>query len=201
MSWRDRIIDAGDSRESWLRARYDIVGASDAKALARESSVESVLKSKLADRAWLGNAYTASGQRWEPMLLAWAGIPGNTALIHSEREPGHACTPDGILELPNGRVGLAEVKAKHGIIVTGPTLAEWRQVAFQLYCFPEADWVEWVWGEILRNGELRQGNPKSIRIERDHPKIVQIQLKLIPLADDLLFALRAARAFERELSA
>jgi len=199
VTWQKRILDDGTDRDQWKRSRSVVVGASDAAKLAKESSIESALRAKLTDGRWGGNAYTESGHRWEPMLLGWAGIPGNKALIASSREPGHACTPDGILELGNGRVGLAEAKAKHDLIVTGPTLGEWRQVAFQLYCFPEADWVEWVWGEVVK-GELRKGSPKSLRIERDHPKILTIQAALIPLADDLLFALRAARALEKELT-
>jgi hypothetical protein len=197
VTWHDRILDDGTDRDRWLAAREPVIGASDAAKLAKASSVESVLKAKLAPRTFHGNEYTESGHRWEPIMLGWAGIPGNVALIHSPAEPGFAATPDGI-ELNGSR--LAECKAKHNKIVDGPTPMEWRQMAFQLYTVPEADVIEFIWAEIV-NGEMRTLEPKHLTIERCHPKIQAATALILPLATDLLARLRAARQFEMELLA
>lgn len=198
LSHLDRILDDGTDRDRWLTSRLDVIGASDAAKLAKAASVDKYLADKLASRSFTGNAYTDSGNRWEPMMLAWAGIPGNKALIHSPGEKGFAATPDGI-----GR-SLAECKAKHMKVVFGPTLGEYRQLAWQFLCLPEFDETEFIWVELDAGGEIRpgrNGEPCSVTIRRGDKKIVDLTRQITPIATDLLARLRAAREFERELLA
>lgn len=200
MSWRDRILHDGIDREGWLEARLPVIGASDAAKLSKIESVPLYLGAKLEHRDWHGNGYTESGHRWEPMMLAWAGIPENKALIHSPQEKGFAATPDGVT-LTGDR--LAECKAKHGKIVAGPSLGEWRQVAWQLLCVPEADELEFIWVELI-DGDIRaglNGEPKHLTIKRSDPKVQEITAQILPIATDLLARLTAALAFEKEINA
>lgn len=194
LSYLDRVLDDGADREKWLLSRRPAVGASDVAKLAKESSIESVLASKLSLAAFTGNRFTDSGNRWEPMMLAWAGIAENKALIHSPGEIGFAATPDGI------GPSLAECKAKHMKVVTGPTLGEWRQLAWQFVCVPEYETTEFIWVELDEAGELRaalKGEPKHLTIRRDHPMIVKQTELVIPLATELLARLRVALSYER----
>jgi hypothetical protein len=200
MSHLDRILHDGVDREGWLAARIPVIGASDAAGLSKPESVDKYLAAKLAHRDWSGNDYTASGHRWEPMMLAWAGIPENKALIHSPQERGFAATPDGVTA---DSTRIAECKAKHNKVVDGPTLGEWRQVAWQFLVVPEAETCEWIWVELI-DGELRQalnGEPKSLTIHRDDPKIVDLITAMLPIATDLLARLTHALEFEREMNA
>lgn len=200
MSHLDRILHDGIDREGWLTARNPVIGASDAAKLARESSIESVLKAKLTTRSFTGNGFTESGHRWEPMMLAWAGIPENKALIHSPGNRGFAATPDGVTA---DSTVIAECKAKHNKVVTGPTLGEWRQVAWQFLVVPEAETCEFIWAEIV-NGEMRavnNGEFQKLTIRRDDPQILDLTNQLLPLATDLLERLTRALEFEREMNA
>lgn len=199
MTYLDRILDDGTNREAWKRARRTVIGASDAAKLAKPESVHLYLASKLTGSDFGGNAFTDSGHRWEPMMLAWAGIEPNRALIHSPTEVGFAATPDGIQPLLGDALRGAECKAKHGRVVKGPSLAEWRQLAWQFLCVPEFDSIEFIWVE-LRNGEIRpdlRGEPKSITVRRNDPKIIDLTARMLPIADDLLARLRVARSYER----
>ena len=201
MSHLNRILHDGIDREGWLAARTPVVGASDAAKLAKESSVESVLASKLTQREWNGNSYTASGHRWEPMMLAWAGISPNIALIHAPDNRGFAATPDGA----DAKRG-AECKAKHNKVVEGPTLGEWRQVAWQFVVVPEFEEIEFIWQELVTDPATglwipRADEPKNLTIPRSHPKIVDLTSKIIPLATDLLDRLTRALEFERQMNA
>jgi hypothetical protein len=200
--WTDRILDDGTDRERWLAARANgVIGASDAAKLAKLSSVPLYLAQKLSDRAFTGNSYTASGNEWEPDMLAWAGIPGNTALIHSPSEPGFASTPDGAQVTLSGARG-AECKAKHNKVVMGPTLGEWRQLGWQLETVPEFDEIEFIWAELVIDRDtggwiLRGNEPKSLTIKRNNPKVQAELAKVRPIATELLRQLRAALEFER----
>jgi hypothetical protein len=204
MRWQDRIIVDGSDRDLWLAGRRQVIGASDAAKLAKASSVDKYLAAKLAPSTFSGNSYTEQGHRWEPMMLAFAGIPQNVALIHSPEQPGFACTPDGLRVEPDGRIRLAECKAKHGKVVTGPSTDEWRQLAWQFECIPEADVIEFLWVELVRNerGEwdlraAHHGMPHRLVITRDHPKIVAARATVLPIATDLLARLRVALTYER----
>jgi len=206
MTYLDRILDDGTNRESWKAARYPVIGASDAKILAKPESVDLYLKAKLAREVFTGNVFTENGYRWEPLILGWAGYDHNVALFHAPDEVGFAATPDGIRVGFDGHVALAEVKVKHvdpAKRTKGPTLGEWRQLAWQFRVFPEAEYIDWCWGDVDRNGtgeDLLDDEPKFARVYRDIPKILELQAHLEPIATDLLSRLRAALAFEKELA-
>lgn len=192
MGYLDRVLADSTDRPAWLLAREPIVGASDAAELAKASSIDTYTVAKLKPSTFSGNTYTESGNLWEPLMLAWAGIPQNTLLIHSEAHPGLAATPDGLRVTPDGIV-LAEVKAKHDRIVYGPTPGELRQVAFQQYCVGNVLYTDFVWAEIV-NGEMRTDEPKSLRI---YPAdVADILADLLPIAIELSARLTAALAFE-----
>ncbi|QDZ15808.1 hypothetical protein [Humibacter ginsenosidimutans] len=201
MSYLDRILHDGVDRAGWENARRPVLGASDAAHLAKMSSVDKYLAAKLGHGSFHGNEYTESGHRWEPMMLAWAGIPQNIALFHSPAEPGFACTPDGIAEVHGGRsLRLAEAKAKHLKIVDGPSVSEWRQLAFQFEVLPEATEIEFIWVELDAAGEIRagrHGEPCSITVRRDHPKILAARAQIMPIAAEVLARLRVALTYER----
>lgn len=206
-NWQDRVLADGLDREAWKIARYPVIGASDAKVLAKPESVPLYLRSKLTRDIFTGNVFTETGYRWEPMILGWAGYEHNVALFHSPDEPGFAATPDGIrarTEPPF--LALAEVKIKH---VTpdkrtkGPTLGEWRQLAWQFRVLPEAEFIDWCWGDVPKDDpeDLLDDEPKFLRVYPDDPKIVRLQAELEPIATELLARLRASLAFEKELAA
>lgn len=198
MTWRDRIVNDGADREAWKAARHMRIGASDAGKFAKASSVEAYVRSKLMPDSFRGNAATESGNRWEPMLLAWAGFEQNKALIRHPTTRGFVATPDGIREDAEG-LHLAEVKAKHLQILDGPKVHEVRQMAFQLHVVPEAVDVTYVWGELVqRDGEwdLRR-DPQTLIFHRDHPAIVAATQLIVPIADLVLAALDAAPSLEK----
>lgn len=192
-SWRNRILDDGTDRDHWLASRRSVIGASDAAGLSKPESIEKYLAAKLTPSTFSGNASTRSGHRWEPMMLAYAGIPENKALIHSPQERGFAATPDGVGDR------LAECKAKHDKVVFGPSLGEWRQISWQFLCLPEFEVLEFIWVELV-DGEIRgDGIPKHLTIPRDHPKVVDLTARILPIATDLLARLTVALRYEREL--
>jgi hypothetical protein len=206
VSYLDRVLADGTDRDAWKVARLPVIGASDAKTLSKMESVPLYLRSKLKRDVFTGNVFTDNGYRWEPMILGWAGHQHNEALFHSPDEPGFAATPDGVTLLPSGGLALGEVKVKHVTLAKrtkGPTLPEWRQIAWQFRVLPEAEHLDWCWGDVDKNGdadELIDDEPKFIRIYPDDPKVVTIQAQVEPIAADLLARLRAALAFEKELS-
>lgn len=205
MSWNDRILADGLDRELWKVARFPVIGASDAARLSKMESVPLYLAGKLARDIFTGNVFTDNGYRWEPMILGWAGFEHNVALFHAPDEKGFAATPDGLRDLGGGQVGLGEVKVKHVPLTKrtkGPTLPEWRQIAWQFRIIPEAAFMDWCWGDVDKEGdqeELIDDEPKFIRIYPDDPKVLELQKHLEPIARELLTRLRAALAFEREL--
>lgn len=202
MSYLDRIVADGKDREAWMLARRPRIGASRAATFSKLESVEKYVAAQLADSSFTGNSYTESGHRWEPLMLAYAGIPGNVALFRSPDEEGFVATPDGID--PTGRFRLAECKAKHNKVVDGPDLKEWRQLAWQFLVFPEAAETEFVWVELDRDNEIRagrNGQPSSVTIPRDHPKILDLTERILPIAREVLPRLHAALEIEKELAA
>ncbi|WP_285462955.1 hypothetical protein [Agromyces sp. NBRC 114283] len=161
------------------------------------------LTAKLKRDVFSGNVFTENGYRFEPMILGWGGYNHNVALIHAPDETGFAATPDGIH--PSGNAG-AEVKIKHVTVdkrTKGPTLPEWRQMAWQFRVIPEFEHIDWMWGDIDKNGDgedLIDDEPRFIRVYRDDPKILDLQQQVEPIATELLSRLRAALAFEKELA-
>lgn len=202
MSYLDRVLSDGADREQWKIARRPVIGASDAKTLAKPESVHLYLASKLKRDVFTGNVFTDNGYRWEPIILGWAGYQHNTALFHAPDEVGFAATPDGIRD--DGQLALAEVKVKHVTLdkrTKGPTRQEWRQVAWQFRVLPETTHIDWCWGDVLKDSEdLIDDEPKFIRIYADDPQVLAAQAQVEPIARDLISRLRAALAFEKELS-
>lgn len=202
-AYTERILDDGTDRAHWLESRTAVIGASDAAKLSKRESVHLYLASKLSHNHWNGNSYSESGNRWEPLLLAWAGIPSNRALIHSPAERGFAATPDGLQIGPSGGRG-AECKARHGKSSDGPTLGEWRQVAWQFVALPEFTEIEFIWQQLVVDNDTGEfvpvtDEPRSLTIHRNNPKIVSLTDTMLPIATDLLARLTAALAFEKEM--
>lgn len=198
--WRARILDDGNDRESWLAARGPVIGASDAKMFAKLESVDKYLAAKIRPRTFFGNETTESGHRWEPMILAFLGVPENKALVHAPGNPGFACTPDGISD--DDPFTLAEAKTRHGVIKPNPDAGEWRQLAFQLLCFPEAVRVLFGTATVLRRPdgewEVRDGGYSRLEVTRDHPKIIAATALIVPIAEQVVAALEAAHKAIKE---
>lgn len=197
MNWQDRILNDGTDHDSWLLARRPEVCASDVAGYARLGSVEKYVSAKLMTSKFNGNSFTRAGHRWEPMMLAWAGIPQNLALIHSSAERGFAATPDGLGDR------LAECKVKHLKVVDGPDVGEWRQLAWHFLCIDEVDVSEFIWVELDAKGEIRaslNGEPKHLTVRRDDPRIVAATEQVLPIARAVLEQLTAALDFERQLA-
>ena len=202
MTWRDRILNDGESRDEWLASRLSRIGASDAKQYAKASSVDKYVAAKIRPRTFFGNETTESGHRWEPMILAYLGIPGNRAFVHAPCNDRFACTPDGVQE--EGVFTLAEAKARHGVIKPHPDAGEWRQLAWQLMCFPEAELVKFGTATLLRNEhdeyEVREGGYSVLDVYRDHPKIIEATALIVPIAEQVLAALDAAQQAMKEVT-
>lgn len=199
--WRSRILDDGEDRESWLLARVPVIGASDVKQYAKIESVDRYLAAKIKPRTFYGNELTESGHRWEPMILAYLGVPENKALVHSPDNPGFACTPDGISD--DDPFTLAEAKTRHGVIRPAPDTGEWRQLAFQFVCFPEAERILFGTLTVLRdeNGswEARKNGYASLEVTRNNPRIVKATEQIMPIAEKVLAALGEAQRALKEV--
>ncbi|MDQ0894461.1 hypothetical protein [Agromyces ramosus] len=190
------LADSAD-RESWLNVHDKVIGSSTAGKFAKASSVETYVRQILEPRTFHGNASTESGNRWEPMLLAWAGADPNSLLIHHPDNERFGATVDGTRRVGEG-FAIVETKAKHNKVVTGPTPYEVRQLAWQLFTIPEADHAEWIWGELIqRDGEwtLRR-DPQTLVFHRTHPAIVAATCLIVPIAHDVLAALGAVPVLE-----
>lgn len=194
MSYRDRILADSTDRESWLALHDSTIGASTAAKFAKPASVGTYIQQMLTPSDFSGNGSTESGNRWEPMLLAWAGFEPNSLYIHHPEERGFAATPDGTWEAAQ-LLWLAEIKVKHNRVVAGPEPKEIRQMAWQLFCIREAAGVKFTWGELVRNvdGEwVLRRDPQSLLFTRDHPAIVAATALIVPIAHEVLAGVRAA---------
>lgn len=200
LTWRDRIVVDGEDRGEWLAARDPFIGASDAKMYAKPESIEKYVAAKIRPKTFFGNDTTRSGHRWEPMILAYLGVPPNKAFVRSPSHERFACTPDGISD--TDPFTLAEAKTRHGIIKPDPDAGEWRQLAFQLLCFPEAERVLFGTLTVLRdeNGEweARDGGYSRLEVPRDHPKIVAATALIVPIAEQVVAALDTAKQAMKE---
>lgn len=205
MSYRERVLADGSDREAWKVARFPVIGASDAKTLSKMSSVHLYEASKLKRDVFTGNVFSDNGYRWEPIILGWGGYEHNVALYHAPDERGFAATPDGLNMIDDDTCALAEVKVKHVTLdkrTKGPTVPEWRQVAWQFRVLPEALYVDWMWGDVDKDGDqedLIDDEPQFIRIYPDDPKVVAAQAQVEPIARELLTRITAALTYEREL--
>lgn len=192
MTYLDRVLADSDNRTAWLEARRDRITASDAATFAKPESLPLYLRAKLRDNDWAGNAYTAHGSTVEHGLLAYAGFPRNTLLIHAEGEDGFAATPDGIQVTPDGKVELAEAKTTNKPFRTIP-LRYRRQVWWAQYVVG-AERTKFIWDEH-RGFDPIALEPRWEWIDRDDDEI----RKLLAIARPLLDELRKALAFAREL--
>lgn len=162
---------------------------------ARLESVDRYVAAKITPRTWGGSEYTDSGNRWEPVILAYLDVPGNKALIHAPGNRRFFATPDGIT--PDGSL-MAEVKTRHEVIKPMPDAGEWRQLAWQFICVPEAEMIRFGTATVLRDvhggWELRENGLDRLDVARDHPRIVGAMEQVGPIADRVLAALDRARA-------
>jgi hypothetical protein len=194
----DRTLADSADRDSWLDMHGKVIGSSTAGKFARPSSVETYVRQILAPRSFRGNGSTERGNLWEPALLAAANARPNSLLIHHPDEHRHAATVDGTKPTPTG-FAIVETKTKNERIVDSPTPYEVRQLAWQLYCIPEAEFAEWWWGEIVQDPRSPDGwrlrrPPQHLVFPRDHPQMVAATNLIVPIAHDVLAALDAALA-------
>jgi hypothetical protein len=192
----DRTLADSADRDSWLRVHDRVIGSSTAGKFAKPGSVETYVRQILAPRTFSGNETTRSGNDWEPALLGAVGARPNSLFIHHPDNPRFGATIDGTKPIADG-FSIVETKTKHNQVVTGPTPYEVRQLAWQLYCVPEAVEAAWVWGEIVRDATSPVGwrlrrPPQSITFYRDDPRIVAATELIVPIAHAVLAALDAA---------
>lgn len=192
----DRTLADSNDRESWLNVHGKVIGSSTAGKFAKPGSVETYVRQILAPRSFSGNESTRSGNDWEPALLGAVGARPNSLFIHHPDNRRFGATIDGTKALTRGLI-IVETKTKHNVIVTGPTPYELRQLAWQLYCIPEAVEAAWVWGEIVRDpaspiGWRLRRPPQVMTFLRDDPRIVAATDLIVPIAHQVLTALDAA---------
>lgn len=192
----DRTLADSADRESWLDVHDKVIGSSTAGKFAKPGSVETYVRQILAPREFKGNETTRSGNDWEPALLAAVGARPNSLFIHHPDNRRFGATIDGTKPVADG-FSIVETKTKHNQIVTGPTPYEVRQLAWQMFCVPEAVDAEWVWGEVVRDPHSPVGwrlrrPPQTITFRRDDPQIVAATELIVPIAHAVLAALDAA---------
>lgn len=196
----DRTLADSADRESWLDVHDKVIGSSTAGKFAKPGSVETYVRQILAPREFKGNETTRSGNDWEPALLAAVGAQPNSLFIHHPDNRRFGATIDGTKTLTRGLV-IVETKTKHNRIVNGPTPYEVRQLAWQLYCIPEAVEAAWVWGEVVRDpaspvGWRLRRAPEALTFTRDNPQIVAATSLIVPIAHAVLAALDAAQSMK-----
>lgn len=196
----DRTLADTADRDSWLQVHERVIGSSTAGKFAKRSSVETYVRQILAPRTFSGNGSTERGNLWEPALLAAAGASPNSLFIHHPDQPRFGATVDGTKQTADG-FAIVETKTKHMRVVSGPTPYEMRQLAWQLFCIPEAVLAEWWWGEIVEDPQSPDGwrlrrPPQHLVFERDHPAITLATDLIVPIAHDVIAALDAAKLAE-----
>lgn len=192
----DRTLADSADRDSWLDVHGKVIGSSTAGKFAKPGSVEIYVRQILEPRTFSGNDSTRSGNDWEPALLGAVGARPNSLFIHHPENRRFAATIDGTKAVGDG-FAIVETKTKHNRVVAGPTPYEVRQLAWQLYCIPEAVHAEWVWGEIVPDPRSPVGwrlrrPPQVLIFRRDDPRIVAATELIVPIAHAVLAALDAA---------
>lgn len=191
------LADSAD-RDSWLAVHERVIGSSTAGKFAKPGSVETYVRQILEPRTFSGNETTQSGNDWEPALLAAVGARPNSLFIHHPDNRRFAATIDGTKPVDDG-FAIVETKTKHNRVVTVPTPYEIRQLAWQMFCIPEAVHAEWVWGEVVRDEHSPVGwrlrRPvQTLMFRRDSPEIVAATNLIVPIAHAVLAALDAAQS-------
>lgn len=192
----DRTLADSADRDSWLDVHDKVIGSSTAGKFAKLSSVETYVRQILSPRTFSGNGHTARGNDWEPALLAAASARPNSLFIHHPDHRGFGATVDGTKETPSG-FAIVETKTKNNRIVSYPTSYEIRQLAWQMYCIPEAELAEWWWGEIVPDPNSPDGwrlrrPPQHIVFHRHSPAITAATELIVPIAHAVHAALTAA---------
>lgn len=193
----DRTLADSNDRDSWLAVHGKVIGSSTAGKFAKPGSVETYVRQILEPRSFSGNESTASGNDWEPALLGAVHARPNSLFIHHPDNRRFGATIDGTKPVGDG-FSIVETKTKHNLIVSGPTPYEVRQLAWQMFCVPEAVHADWVWGEIVRDPKSPIGwrlrrPPQVITFHRDDPRIVAATALIVPIAERVLEALDAAK--------
>lgn len=189
------LADSAD-RESWLHVHNKVIGSSTAGKFAKPGSVEIYVRQILEPREFKGNESTRSGNDWEPALLGAVGARPNSLFVHHPDNHRFGATIDGTKAVGDG-FAIVETKTKHNRVISGPSPYEMRQLAWQMFCVPEAVHAEWVWGEIVRDpaspvGWRLRRPPQVIVYPRDDPRIVAATALIVPIAHAVLAALDAA---------
>jgi len=202
--YRSRVVADAADRETWLAVRSTGIGASDAANFAKLESVEKYARAKIKETfggGFTGNAYTATGHRWESAALSAAGIVQNTLMFRSVEEPRFFATPDGIHEGEHG-LQLAEAKA---VLVRDYDPETWqpkippthrRQIAWAQMVLGAVETLYVVLPYDEKHTPLAM-MPTIIRVPRDDEMISS----LITIARPVLRALTLAAEYaERNLS-
>ncbi len=192
----DRTLADSADRDSWLDVHGKVIGSSTAGKFAKPGSVETYVRQILEPRTFHGNGATSRGNDWEPALLAAAQARPNSLFIHHPENRRFACTVDGTKITDRGFV-IVETKTKNERIVSAPTPYEVRQLAWQMYCIPEAVAAEWWWGEIIRDSTSPDGwklrrAPQHLTYTRESPEIAAATALIVPIAHKVIAALDAA---------
>ncbi|MBS1696983.1 MAG: YqaJ viral recombinase family protein [Actinobacteria bacterium] len=182
-----RIVADSRDRVAWLRARARGITATDVAGLTGEGSIARAADAKLgAGPRFAGNAYTDHGRAREPEIAAWVaathGILPSSALFCAEVEKRHLATPDGIVQEPDGRVLLAEIKTTNKSWRSIPR-TYLRQVWWQQHVLG-AERTLFVWEE---HDDFRpiHDEPKSVWIDRDDREIGRLVGLATRLIDEL----------------
>ncbi len=193
-----RTLADSTDRDSWLDVHDKVIGSSTAGKFAKPESVEIYVRQILEPRTFSGNETTRSGHDWEPALLGAVGARPNSLFIHHPENRRFGATIDGTKPVEGG-FAIVETKTKHNKVVTSSTPYEIRQLAWQLYCVPEAVHAVWAWGELVRDktspvGWRLRRPVQSLVFDRDDPRIVAATNLIVPIAHAVSAALEAARS-------
>ena len=171
LSYLDRMVTDGTDEQAWLRARSRGITATDVAKLNSVNAIPNAALEKLRGSTFSGNVFTDHGKAREPVIAAWVqeefGIAPSSALFHSEAEPRHLATPDGI-GVVDGALVLAEIKTS-GKPFEGVPAGYLRQVYWQQYVLG-AERTLFAW-EQHENFVPIADEPKWLWIERDERAI------------------------------
>lgn len=188
------VADNATDPAGWMAARHDHLGAYDAKAFAKEASVERYVAAILKREAapWNPTAKADNGHTYESAIMEFAGVTPNTRMFHHPEILWASATPDGVEVAPSGAVVLGEAKVKHHIVY-GPDRSELRQVAWQqLVC--EGSFTKWAWLTVHPQTNRPVGDPQVVRI----PRLDDLIAELLPIATAVHDLLAVARTIEQE---